>query len=54
MELIIGAGIFMVVSIAFGFLLGYKVGSKSTTKTIFKALGVKPGYKITGVSFSKE
>jgi hypothetical protein len=40
--------------IALAYWLGYKVGSKSTAKTIFKALGVKPGYKITGVSFSKE
>lgn len=35
------------------FLVGYWQGSRNTRRKILDALGVKSGYRITGVSFEK-
>jgi hypothetical protein len=45
--------IVVVVGIGLAYWLGFKVGSNATRREIFKALGAKPGYRITGVSYEK-
>jgi hypothetical protein len=45
--------IIIILAVGLAYWLGYKVGGNSTRREIFKALGLKPGYRIDGVHFSK-
>ena len=37
-----------------GYMVGYQAGAKKTHQKIMTALGVRKGYRISGVSFVKE
>jgi membrane protein DedA with SNARE-associated domain len=45
--------IVVVLGMGLAYWIGYRIGGNVTRREIFKALGAKPGYRITGVSYEK-